>query len=99
MANRRDGGVRMQLEREAHPPAHGRQSADRAPRLRHQDFVQGRLLGLDERVGDDFRRVTNSGVQIPTQGEAERKPRMGVAPGSRERISDETLVRYMSAAK
>src|SRR2546430_1825243 len=99
MAHRRDGRVRIELERESHSPTRRRQTADRARLPRDEGLVQGGLPGLYESTRDDFGRLADSGVEALPKGEAERETRVRVAPDPGEPISHETLVRDVPAAK
>src|SRR5438552_2557331 len=47
----------------------------------------------------DLWRVAYSGVNLVAKGETERKPGVRVAPDSREPVSDEALVRNVTAAE
>src|SRR5256885_14851546 len=99
MAHRRDGRVRIELERESHSPTRRRQTADRARLPRDEGLVQGGLPGLYESTRDDFGRLADSGVEVLPKGETERATRVRVAPDPGEPIYHETLVRDLLATK
>src|SRR2546425_13320652 len=99
MAHRRDGRVRIELERESHSPTRRRQTADRARLPRDEGLVEGGLPGLYESTCDDFGRLGGSGVEALPKGETERENRVRVAPDPGEPIPHEKPVRDVPAAE
>src|SRR5437879_11851941 len=93
MAHRRDGRVRIELERESHSPTRRRQTADRARLPRDEGLVQGGLPGLYESPRYDFGRLADSGIDALPKADTERETPVRVPPDPGDPISHAHLVR------
>src|SRR5205814_8440760 len=84
VAHRDDGPVRMELEREAHPFARRGETSHRTRPPCDQGPVERGTGRVDERIGDDLRRLANGGEGVLAQGETEGEAGAGGPADARE---------------